>query len=390
MAARDGGRNVSDRQDVVGAKTRDKDATKASRDARFGTIRADRIVFDTGETLEDAEFNEGTKPENWQSGVIAEAIQIEGNYSAGLSGWAIDGYGNAEFNDVTVRGTVEASDGDIGGWSITDTGLEGNGTIEGGEIVGSSLLVSNVSGGVLYEVEVVDGRTLFRRDGVVVGSIVPQEDESGAGPGFLTIGEGVQDFSSPSGNRMMVSETSAGIFSGVWGVSVDGDVVTINGDTAMGEFKASASGGSGLEYLGTFATSLDWPVLRPQVDGDGLVGNASRRWRQVFAEVSEDISSDIRRKYVLGRSPGLDAVLQFEPIRFNWNDRDDDRWHLGLSAQNVAEVLGEGGAVVSNEDDRWGVSYAQIIPTLVAAVQELTQRLERLEATPDTKGESEG
>lgn len=120
MAARDGGRNVSDRQDVVGAKTRDKDATKASRDARFGTIRADRIVFDTGETLEDAEFDEGTKPENWQSGVIPEEIQIEGNYVPGSSGWAIDGYGNAEFNNLEARGSLIAAQGTV---VIADSGI---------------------------------------------------------------------------------------------------------------------------------------------------------------------------------------------------------------------------------------------------------------------------
>ena len=34
---------------------------------------------------------------------------LKGNYAAGSAGWQIDGDGNAEFNDVTVRGTIGAS-----------------------------------------------------------------------------------------------------------------------------------------------------------------------------------------------------------------------------------------------------------------------------------------
>jgi hypothetical protein len=40
------------------------------------------------------------------------------DYDAGTSGFQING-GTAEFNDVTVRGTVYASAGEIGGWTIT-------------------------------------------------------------------------------------------------------------------------------------------------------------------------------------------------------------------------------------------------------------------------------
>ena len=45
------------------------------------------------------------------------------NYTSGVSGWKIDGTGTAEFNDVTVRGQVEATTGSIGGWEITSTSL---------------------------------------------------------------------------------------------------------------------------------------------------------------------------------------------------------------------------------------------------------------------------
>ncbi|MCH8517475.1 MAG: hypothetical protein LAT68_14210, partial [Cyclobacteriaceae bacterium] len=45
------------------------------------------------------------------------------NFAAGVEGWRIDVDGSAEFNDVTVRGTVEAALGNIGNWTIDDPDL---------------------------------------------------------------------------------------------------------------------------------------------------------------------------------------------------------------------------------------------------------------------------
>jgi hypothetical protein len=45
------------------------------------------------------------------------------NYVAGSAGWKISNTGDAEFNDVTVRGNVQANVGAIGGWLIDSNGL---------------------------------------------------------------------------------------------------------------------------------------------------------------------------------------------------------------------------------------------------------------------------
>jgi hypothetical protein len=67
-------------------------------------------------------FTEGTDPV-YTPGDIATS-----NYSAGVAGWKIDGDGSAEFNNVVVRGSLEAStiDGNLtmDGGSITNTGGE--------------------------------------------------------------------------------------------------------------------------------------------------------------------------------------------------------------------------------------------------------------------------
>lgn len=50
------------------------------------------------------------------------------NYSSGSTGWLISNTGSAEFNNVTVRGTVVSNSGTIGGWSIGPTSITGGST----------------------------------------------------------------------------------------------------------------------------------------------------------------------------------------------------------------------------------------------------------------------
>jgi hypothetical protein len=57
-------------------------------------------------------FTEGSDP-MYFPGDIATS-----DYDPGLAGWKIDGDGSAEFNSVTVRGTIEASSGNIAEWTI--------------------------------------------------------------------------------------------------------------------------------------------------------------------------------------------------------------------------------------------------------------------------------
>jgi len=57
--------------------------------------------------------------------ILVNNIIQSNNYSAGVSGWRISNTGSAEFNDVTVRGTVVSSSGTIGGFTIGTTTLTG-------------------------------------------------------------------------------------------------------------------------------------------------------------------------------------------------------------------------------------------------------------------------
>ena len=131
---------------------------------------------------------------------INSSGSIAGNYSAHVSGWCISGTGNAEFNDVTVRGTVYATSGSftgsiyanvggtIAGWNLNSTQLYSascclilcsNGSISSQFTSGNKGWQIDCSGGAEFnditargairtavfikdEISVIGGRTLIR------------------------------------------------------------------------------------------------------------------------------------------------------------------------------------------------------------------------------------
>jgi len=75
--------------------------------------------------IEEAIFSGRGGPElRITSANIAQTLR-SANYVEGASGWRLDRNGNAEFNNVVVRGTIYASSGEIGGWTIGSTKLVG-------------------------------------------------------------------------------------------------------------------------------------------------------------------------------------------------------------------------------------------------------------------------
>jgi hypothetical protein len=74
----------------------------------FNTLKADYI---RGGTFSAATMIVG-----------AEGMIRSSNYVAGSAGWMIDGDGNAEFNNVTIRGTIYATAGEITGTLTIATG----------------------------------------------------------------------------------------------------------------------------------------------------------------------------------------------------------------------------------------------------------------------------
>lgn len=110
-------------------------------------------LFNVVPTAAQSGFTGGVNPTVIQSGqTTANLSMISGyfqsnNFFSGIQGWRIDGAGNIEANNGTFRGTLYASSGLIGGFTITATKLYG-GRIQTSENVevGDSGVVMDTDG----------------------------------------------------------------------------------------------------------------------------------------------------------------------------------------------------------------------------------------------------
>jgi len=99
--------------------------------------------------------------------------------------------------------------------------------------------------------------------------------------------------------------------------------------------------------------------------------------------------SDARDKTNIQDIPaGLDFVQQLRPVSFDWNTRDGAKIGIpefGFIAQELQKAQENAGVKVPNlvleeNPEKLEAAMGTLIPILVKAIQELNQKIERLEA----------
>lgn len=107
------------------------------------------------------------------------------------------------------------------------------------------------------------------------------------------------------------------------------------------------------------------------------VGTGATAWSASSDETLKNITGTIQN--------GLQKVASLRAAEFSWKTDDTSKSQVGLIAQDVQKVLPE--AVDVSSDGTLGVRYTEVIPLLVAAIQEqqamitaLTDRITALEA----------
>jgi hypothetical protein len=165
--------------------------------------------------------------------------------------------------------------------------------------------------------------------------------------------------------------------------------------------KVSADGASWTEALKLVAASGDTVarVVRPDADNARTLGTAGARWSQIYAATATINTSDRREKIDIAEADlGLDFVRRLRPVSYRWRvaeqvadpadpaappvPREGRRRHFGLIAQEVAAALDGRDAALWVRDAETGLEglrYAEFVPVLVKAVQDLADRLDRLE-----------
>jgi hypothetical protein len=134
-------------------------------------------------------------------------------------------------------------------------------------------------------------------------------------------------------------------------------------------------------YNGSSATPALISFIRPDATALGSITQSGG------SGVAYNTSSDYRLKEnIQPMTGGLAAVAALKPVTYDWViDQTSGEGFIAHELQAVipAAVSGEKDAV--NQDGSikaQGVDFSKIVPHLVAAIQELTARLEALEGTP--------
>jgi len=154
--------------------------------------------------------------------------------------------------------------------------------------------------------------------------------------------------------------------------------------------------------------------ILPSADAAYNLGSSGLRMNTIYASVGAINTSDRNLKDdITDCTLGLDFVNKLKPKRYKWKNRTYEekyrdketneektrivgkihtRYHYGLIAQDIKDTLDEikidpkdfAGYVDSkiNEPDKpqtFGLNYAQFIPPLIKAIQELSQKVQDLE-----------
>jgi hypothetical protein len=128
-------------------------------------------------------------------------------------------------------------------------------------------------------------------------------------------------------------------------------------------FNAKNSGGTNNSILSLSSSSVT-------VDGDlNVTGDiaafyvpSDRNWKDNITPIPD----------------ALNKVLSISGNTFDWNEKSSQLGKdAGVIAQEIQEVLPE--AVIEREDGHLSVSYTKIVPLLIEAVKELSQKIDKLQ-----------
>jgi len=132
----------------------------------------------------------------------------------------------------------------------------------------------------------------------------------------------------------------------------------------------------------TITDETDARVAHRFANGNGAVGSITTSG----TTTAFNTSSDYRLKEnEIAMTGGLERLNQLQPYRFNFK-ADSDTTLDGFLAHEVAEIVpqavsGEKDAMMSEDEIKpQGIDHSHLVPLLVAAVQELTAKVEALEA----------
>lgn len=106
------------------------------------------------------------------------------------------------------------------------------------------------------------------------------------------------------------------------------------------------------------------------------LGSSAAEWLNLYLKNNPIVSSDKKMKKNIEKIRyGLKEIQRLRPVSFKWRKGKDKEVHFGLVAQDVLKIVPE---VVNKENkEKFALSYVELIPVLIQAVQELADRVDK-------------
>jgi hypothetical protein len=146
------------------------------------------------------------------------------------------------------------------------------------------------------------------------------------------------------------------------------------------------SGVANNQRLTLYASTNQWGVGgTASSDTFSILNNGGAGVALSWGSTSWSGVSDEKLKNITGEiNNGISKVCSLRAAEFTWKSDEENKPQVGLIAQDVQKVLPE---AVSEENNVLAIRYTEVIPLLVAAIQEqqaiiedLKTRIEILEA----------
>lgn len=172
--------------------------------------------------------------------------------------------------------------------------------------------------------------------------------------------------------------------------------VSGSNNVVVGRSAGTATDGSNNVYIGTRAAHLQtsgtnnitigYEALNTTntVSNQITLGNSSHNLLRCAVTSITSLSDSRDKSNVEDSTYGLEVVKSLRPVTFEWDTRDGVKKgvkDLGFIAQELQSVDNEYlGLVYDENPEKLEATYGRLIPVLVKAIQELTAKVEALEA----------
>ena len=161
---------------------------------------------------------------------------------------------------------------------------------------------------------------------------------------------------------------------------------TANNNTAIGQNAGfGMTGSENCIFIGRASTGST-----PTATNEITLGNSFNTVLRCAVTTITSLSDARDKKEITELSAGLNFVKTLKPVEFVWDDRDENGRHdikdFGFIAQDLkksqedAELAETLKLVYESNPEKLEASYGKLIPILVKAIQDLSAKVEALEA----------